>query len=100
MKLEYYRGRWPEEVTPDGEPELLLYAVDIETDCVLKTVDIYPDGRLERNNFELVARYGGEFTSLVEGSFKELTSDWDLDVIEEFEFVCLYEKSTDKPLQL
>ena len=100
MNLKYYRGLWPEEVIPDGEPKLLLYAVDIETDCVLRTVDIYPDGRLERNNFELEARNGGKFTSLVKGSFRELMADWEFDLIEALEFESLYEKSIDKPLKL
>ena len=100
MKFEYYRFLWPEEVIPDDAPKFLLYAVDIETDCVLRTVDIYPDGRLERNNFELEARYGGQFVSLVEGSFKELTADLDFDIIDELEFNSLYAKSADKPFQL
>lgn len=100
MKLMYYRGRWPEQTVPDGAPEWLLYAVDVDTDCVLKTVEIYPDGKLERNHLALEARYGGTFTSLVEGSFSELASDWPLEDVDVLQFESLYAKSIDKPLRM
>lgn len=98
MKLAYFRGHWPDDIIPNGAPKWLLYEVDTLSDCVLRTVEIYSDGRLFRNNLELEARFGGEFTSLVEGAFMELTSDWNLEVLGKSEFETLYAKSTDQPL--
>ena len=42
--LDYYRGRWPDEEIPPGEPEWFLYEVDPARDAVL---------RLERDRLRL-----------------------------------------------
>ncbi len=97
MKLSHYKHRWPEPVVPAGEPEWLVYAVDIETDCVVRTVEIFSGGKMERNNLELESRHEGVFTSLIDGSFSELLSEWSFEEVPESEFEFLYSQSTDKP---
>ena len=56
--LAYFRGRWPDDEIPDGEPEWVLYEISYEQDAVLRAVDIYPDGRITRNGVEIEERNG------------------------------------------
>jgi hypothetical protein len=69
--IVYFRGRWPDSKVPDGGPLWLYYEVDDEADIVLRTVDVFQDGRIERNSIELEQRNGDICTSLVDGPFIE-----------------------------
>lgn len=57
---DYYRGRWPEEPVPEGEPIWLLYEVDKSADTVVRTVEVLADGHVARNSVELEQRHDDE----------------------------------------
>jgi len=54
--IEYYGGRWPDPDVPPDEPTWLYYEVNTVADVVLRTVDIFADGRIERNSIALEER--------------------------------------------
>jgi hypothetical protein len=67
----YYRTRWPDEIVPEGEPLWQLYEVDEAADNVLRTVNVFPDGRITRNSVELEQRNGDECPSLFDCGWHE-----------------------------
>lgn len=95
MKL-YHKGRWPDPAIPDGEPEWLLYETDATTDCVLRTVDIFPDGKAVRNWLANEGRHGPPVASLVEGDFLANVGEWRLMEIDGPAFEALWQSAADK----
>jgi hypothetical protein len=90
--LIWCKGPWPEKTVPVGEPDWIYNEVETDTDCVIRTVDLYPDGRAVRNS---VALSGG--LSLVYADFwsdKEVRKL--LTQISEEEFLEVWDKATDK----
>jgi hypothetical protein len=69
--LTYFRDRWPDDPIPDGEWEWCLYEISYEQDAVLRTVEIYPDGRITRNSIEIEQRHGDDCPSLIDCSLEE-----------------------------
>jgi hypothetical protein len=94
---DYYRGRWPEEPVPEGEPIWLFYEVDKVADVVLRTVDIFPDGRVARNSVVLEQRHGDECPSLIDCSLGDLFANAKLEEISREQFEEWWVKGVDTP---
>jgi len=100
QSLTYFRGRWPDDPVPEGEPLWLLYEVDMATDNVLRTVDLFPEGRIESNSIEIDQPDTGHFKSLIDISFIELLRSEESQALKEItkeEFERLYAEGIDKP---
>ncbi|WP_447760225.1 hypothetical protein [Sphingopyxis panaciterrae] len=95
--LAYFRGRWPEEEIPDGEPEWVRYETSYEQDAVLRAVNIYRDGRITRNSIEIEERNGDRCPSLIDCSLTEGFADAPLKEIDRDEFEEHWERGTDEP---
>jgi hypothetical protein len=95
--LEYLRMRWPDPIVPEGEPEWLLYEISRGQDAVLRSVDLYADGRITRNSIEIEQRHGDHCPSLIDQSLDEGFGGVDLIPIERAEFEKLWALGIDKP---
>lgn len=93
----YCRVRWPDAVVPDGEPEWLLYEMDKQADTVLRTVDIYADGKVTRNSIDLEQRNGDVCPSLIDTSIVEAFEGVDLETITPSEFDKFWIVGEDRP---
>ena len=71
--LTYFEAPWPGTPVPEGEPVRFFYEVDEAADNVLRSVELYADGSLQRNSLQLEARDGWPCVSLWHGSFAELS---------------------------
>lgn len=94
--LSYHRGRWPEEEVPEGEPFRVLYEIDKGADAVLRSVDIFPDGRITRNSVELEQRNGDHCPSLIDTSLEDGFADADLEEITREDFEQLWRQGIDE----
>ena len=97
--LNYFRGRWPGDEVPTGEPLWLYYEVDPTRDAVLRSVEMFEDGRLGRNSLELEERDGHPCISIVHGPFMRVVAEAQLESIGAQEFEKLWERGVDKPLE-
>jgi hypothetical protein len=95
--IECYAGRWPDPEVPPDEPTWLYFEVDTVADVVLRTVDVFADGRIERNSIALEERKGDRCVSLVGGPFMETVRGVPLDQITALEFEDLWRQGTDTP---
>ena len=82
---EYYRGRWPDEPIPDGEPTWLFYEVDRAAGAVLRTVEVFADGHVARNSIALEERHGDKCLSLIDMPLDDLIPWVDKITPEQFE---------------
>jgi hypothetical protein len=96
--LIYFRGRWPDDEIPIGEPLWLYFEVDPALDVVLRTVDMFEDGHLVRNSIELEQRDGFPCVSIVHGPFLSFAAEAQLASIEAQEFEELWARSIYKAL--
>lgn len=96
-QLQYFRGCWPDEVVPEGEAEWRLYEISRTQDAVLRTVDLYSDGRVTRNSIEIEQRHGDDCPSLIDTSLDDGFSDADLTAIDRDEFEQHWKRGTDEP---
>jgi hypothetical protein len=94
--LEYLRMRWPDPIVPEGDPEWLLYEISRDQDAVLRSVELYADGRITRNSIEIEQRHG-DCPSLIDVSLDEGFGDADLIPIERAEFENLWAQGIDEP---
>lgn len=69
--MRHIRLRWPDDVVPQGEPEWLLYELDDEADRVTRSVELFADGRIDRNSVEIEERNGDSCPSLWDVSIPE-----------------------------
>jgi len=95
---DYYRGRWPEELVPDGEPIWLFYEIARLADSVLRTVGVFADGRVARNSVELEQRHGDKCPSLIDCSLEDLFDGGKLEEISREQFEEWWTKGTDTPI--
>jgi len=95
--LNYFRGRWPDDKVPAGDPLWLHYEVDPTRDAVLRSVAIFEDGHLERNSIELEERDGFPCISIVHGPFMSVAAKAQLEPIRAPEFEKLWKRGEDKP---
>jgi len=95
---DYYRGRWPEEPIPDGEPIWLFYEVDKLADAVLRTVHVFADGRVARNSVVLEQRHGDQCPSLIDCSLGDLFDGGKLEEISREQFEEWWTKGIDVPV--
>ena len=96
-KREYFRGKWPEEKVPGGEPLWLMYEIDRVADNVLRTVEIFPDGSIARNSIVLEERNGDSCASLIDGSLETLLSHAMLEEITSEQFEDLWTRGENSP---
>jgi hypothetical protein len=97
----YFKGRWPEQPVPDGEPLWLFYEVIEPKDVVTRTIEIFAQGVSIRNSIKLAEREGldarlPEDRSLVHGAFLEEARPW-LEATTATEFERLWDSAGDKP---
>ena len=96
--LNYFRGRWPEDEVPAGEPLWSHYEVDPTLDVVLRSVEVFEDGHLERNSIELEERCGRPCVSIAHGPFMFVAAQAQLESIVAGDFEKLWERGVDKRL--
>ena len=96
--LNYSRGRWPDDEVPAGELLWLHYEVDPTRDVVLRSVEVFEDGHLERNSIELEGRDGLPCGSIVHGPFMSVAAQAQLEPVGAEDFEKLWERGVDKPL--
>jgi hypothetical protein len=82
---------------PAGEPTWSYYEVDVVADVVMRTIDVFADGRIERDSIALEERNGDSCPSLVEGPFMETVRSVPLDLITAGEFNGVWQQGTDTP---
>lgn len=75
----------------------MYFEVDTVADVVLRTVNVFADGRIERNSIALEERKGDRCVSLVDGPFMETLPSSPLDLITAVEFEELWQRGTDTP---
>jgi hypothetical protein len=97
VSREYFRARWPDAEVPPEEPLWLHYEIDSGADAVLRTVDVFADGRITRNSIELEQRHGDDCPSLIDCSLDEGFAGANLERIAREEFENLWEKGVDTP---
>jgi len=83
---------------PPDQPVWLHYEVDVVRDVVLRSVELFADGRSERNSVELEARDGFPCVSIVHGPFMQIVTDAGLELIDAEDFEELRRRSSDKRL--
>ncbi|TIT34406.1 MAG: hypothetical protein E5W65_17365 [Mesorhizobium sp.] len=93
----YFRGRWPDDIVPEGEPLWLLYEVDEAADNVLRSVEIFPNGQVTRNSVGLEQRNGDHCPSLIDVSRREGMAEAKLEKISADMFEELYQIGADTP---
>ena len=96
--LTYCRDRWPDDPIPHGEWEWCLYEISYDRDAVLRTVEIYPDGRITRNSIEIEQRNGDDCPSLIDCSLEEGFAGASPQEIDASEFEENWKLGTDQPL--
>ncbi|MBB6252617.1 hypothetical protein [Nitrospirillum iridis] len=96
-QLSYFRGRWPEEVVPEGFPEWMLYEVDRDGDNVLRWVEVFTDGKIERNSVSLEEQWGASCPSLLDSSFEEIIGMSVVHPILKADFEALWNQGVDTP---
>ena len=94
---EHYRGRWPDEPVPDLEPTWLFYEVDKAADAVLRTVEVFADGRVARNSVALEQRHGDKCPSLMGCSLDDFFGVARLEGITREQFEEWWAKGVDTP---
>ena len=94
--MSHFRGRWPEKEIPPEEPVWLHYEVDVVRDAVLRSVELFADGRSERNSVELEARNGFPCVSIVHGPFMKVVAASGLEPIDAKDFEELWRRSSDR----
>lgn len=92
-----YRARWPEKQILAGSPVWLHYEVDKGANAVLRTVEVFPNGQVNRNSIELERRYGDYCPSLIDCSLDGLFDSAGFDQITREQFEELWLKGTDSP---
>ena len=97
MPRFHFRARWPDSDVPDGEPLWFLYEVDTETDAVLRSVEVYPEGKITRNSVELEQRKGDVCPSLIDTSLVEGFKGIEKQDIAASEFEELWIRGVDTP---
>ena len=95
--LTYFQAPWPEPPVPEGEPVRFFYEVDEAADNVLRSVELYVDGSLQRNSLELEARDGWPCISLWHGSFAELSAGVPLEPLLASGFEEHWQRAIDTP---
>ena len=95
----YLRGPWPEEPLPTDAPAWLYYEVDSEADAVVRTVEVFTDGRIARNSLAIERRNGADCPSLIDVPLDEAFADTGhpLEQITAEEFDVLWLKGVDTP---
>jgi hypothetical protein len=94
--IRYYRATWPDEEAPPGEPKWYLYEVDLEKDNVLRDVQIFDDGSVNRNSLDIEARYGPRFDSLCDSPFLPLIDEVPMTEITQEEFQSYWSRGRDR----
>jgi hypothetical protein len=51
--LIWCKNKWPEVAVPPGEPAWFYNEVETDTDCVIRMVNLYSDGRAIRDSIAL-----------------------------------------------
>ena len=97
----YFKGQWPDNPVPKGEPQWIYYEVEVARDVVSRIVEQFVDGSFIRNSVDLAEREGSDqrdpkYRSLVQGPFLECMREH-LTPITSSEFGLLWGRSIDKP---
>lgn len=94
--IECYAWHDP-DVRPDKQT-WIYYEVDTVEDVVLRMVEVFADGRIERDSIALEERKGDRCPSLVEGPFMETVRGNPLGLrVTAIQFEELWQRGTDTP---
>jgi len=97
MTPRHARARWPDPEIPGGSPEWLLYEFDDDADAVIRTVEIFPDGRVTRNSIEIEERNGVACPSLIDCSLTDGFAGVALEEVEPSDFQRAWDAGADTP---
>lgn len=97
-KCTYYCARWPEADVPADSPIWMHYEIDRSADAVLRTIEIFEDGRVTRNGIDLEQRNGDHCPSLIDCSLSEGFDGVEMKPMSHAEFEALWAKGVDKPV--
>lgn len=93
----YFRLRWPEPEVPKGYPSWLHYEIDKGNDSVRRSIEVFSDGRIERNSIEIEERDGKPCPSLTDVSLDVAFEHVRPLVMSEDEFESLWQQGVDTP---
>ncbi|TAL28776.1 MAG: hypothetical protein EPN98_22040 [Phenylobacterium sp.] len=96
-ELRHVRARWPEPEVPPGEPLWLHYELDESADVVVRSVDLFPNGAVNRNSIEVEERGGKPCPSLIDCSIAEGFAGVELEEITRDEFEEIWARGKDTP---
>jgi hypothetical protein len=82
---------------PAGEPTWLLYELDEEADTVVRSANVFADGRVARNSIEIEERDGRPCPSRIDCSLAQGFDGVDAEQITPEEFETVWAKGVDKP---
>lgn len=93
----YCRAHWPSADVPADSPSWLHYEISTSADAVLRTIDVFEDGRIARNSIELEQRNGNHCPSLIDCSLNEAFKGLEVEEMPRAAFEALWECGTDTP---
>lgn len=99
-RIQYYHYHLLKSDKPLSQEIRLFYEVDTVEDVVLRIVEVFADGRVERSSIALEERKGDVCPSLVDGSFMEplsMENSIPFDIISASDFEEVFERGTDTP---
>ncbi|QIG81590.1 hypothetical protein [Stakelama tenebrarum] len=76
----------------------MLYEIDRSADAVLRTIEIFEDGRITRNSIDLEQRNGYHCPSLIDCSLNEGFDGVGVEAMPHDEFEALWAKGVDTPV--
>ena len=95
---QYYRLRWPDAEVPAEAPLWLHYEISQMADAVLRTVEVFEDGRVTRNSIEIEQRHGDHCPSLIDTSLSDGFEGLDLEEMLPSVFEDLWGRGVDTPI--
>ena len=93
----YYRAHWPGADAPADSPLWLHYEISKFADAVLRTVEVFENGRIARNSIELEQRNGDHCPSLIDCSLNEAFDGLEIEEMTRADFEALWERGADTP---
>jgi len=94
----YHRSRWPDAEVSADSPLWLHYEISKSADAVLRTIEIFEDGRITRNSVDLEQRNGDHCPSLIDCSLREGFDGVEMKTMPHDEFEALWEEGVDTPV--
>jgi len=79
-------------------PAWLHYEVSEVADAVIRTIEVFADGRITRNSIEIEQRHGDHCPSLIDVSLSEGFDGLELQTMSREGFEALWQQGVDTPV--